>query len=815
MARHAEERVARLEACTTATNAGAPPHPSALRRPPSPARVEGSPRWLWGRGVGHGGKEAWVTTRYGARPDRRYSHLGLIGGAKLSESKIRIVALIAYVAALSALQWRFIDTGLAPNENSVWFYSGLASLLFGSRLLNPYFTPPADVLTNAFAAFLALIPALSAHLLYPDDHILLNTAVYGSALLGLSALLVIITRPGVGHQPSALWQSSERIVRGLGSPHILFTAVVLAAVWLFHRDKPVEVFTILAALAVIVIGQPIEAVFGLLSWMRAQPSQIKRADIVGVVAAHQSPGIVLIRQSQPTTVPTGTAMIIYDQHGPDQLGVALNYVGRDEGNLLRTLTTKLPQSLQPIVGSLTARAGDGLAVSIVIPEEDVDAVPALRWIARLCGIVDVDSSPEHLHFEVIDDSRVKEGALVEVRIGAEARVIYQVVDGVTREEIVQQKNKYGYARAKARKIGRWDDISQKFEPVSWMPKLNAPVFLLQVAEEALDEACVGRFPSTSYGVRVDVSELVTHNTAVLGILGVGKSYLSIELVERMIAQGIKVVCIDLTNQYESLLEDFIDLQHSVTVNGLLEIAGHGGVAHKNKELGGSKQAFKREVWIQMQAFMTPADDHYLWVINPAQFKVTKQISGMFNNDADLSHMTAAEITSIFSDAALAICQQMGMTDEARLCLVYEEAHSLVPEWNSVASEGDRLATATSARAILQGRKYGLGCLLVTQRTANVTKTILNQCNTIFAMRTFDDTGKEFLGNYIGSDYASALPSLQPRHAVVFGKGSSCENPVLIRLNDQAVFRAAFRGENPPRRPTPIAVRPVDAPPEVL
>ena len=71
------------------------------------------------------------------------------------------------------------------------------------------------------------------------------------------------------------------------------------------------------------------------------------------------------------------------------------------------------------------------------------------------------------------------------------------------------------------------------------------------------------------------------------------------------------------------------------------------------------------------------------------------------------------------------------------------------------------------------------------------------------MRTFDDTGKEFLGNYIGSDYATILPAIQPRHAVVFGKASSCENPVLIRLNDQDDFRARFRPGNPPRVPQPL------------
>ena len=143
-----------------------------------------------------------------------------------------------------------------------------------------------------------------------------------------------------------------------------------------------------------------------------------------------------------------------------------------------------------------------------------------------------------------------------------------------------------------------------------------------------------------------------------------------------------------------------------------------------------------------------------------------------------------------------------MTDAARICLVYEEAHSLVPEWNSVAADGDKTATAATARAILQGRKYGLGCLLVTQRTANVTKTILNQCNTVFAMRTLDDTGKEFLSNYIGGDYATFLPNMEARHAVVFGKSSTCDNPVIIRLNDRDDFLATFRPRNP-SRPLPV------------
>ena len=75
----------------------------------------------------------------------------------------------------------------------------------------------------------------------------------------------------------------------------------------------------------------------------------------------------------------------------------------------------------------------------------------------------------------------------------------------------------------------------------------------------------------------------------------------------------------------------------------------------------------------------------------------------------------------------------------------------------------------------------------------MTKTILNQCNTVFALRVFDATGVEFLKNYIGEDYASVLSTLEDRHAVVFGRASSCRNPVLIRLNDREDFLKVFRG----------------------
>src|SRR5258708_35523253 len=77
----------------------------------------------------------------------------------------------------------------------------------------------------------------------------------------------------------------------------------------------------------------------------------------------------------------------------------------------------------------------------------------------------------------------------------------------------------------------------------------------------------------------------------------------------------------------------------------------------------------------------------------------------------------------------------------------------------------------------------MGSLVVTQRTANVTKTILNQCNTIFALQSFDQTGLDFLKNYMGEEYSRTISTLPVRTAVLVGKASSSTRPILFQIED--------------------------------
>ncbi len=487
------------------------------------------------------------------------------------------------------------------------------------------------------------------------------------------------------------------------------------------------------------------------------------------------------------------------------MGVALGYFGQDEkGVLLRALEINVPDQCHSRLIEL-AKRNPKCSVSILGQTEIKvfqNDIYLLKNLESFIGIVAPETATERLYFEIIQEKDIEQGRLVETFVG-EKRVLYQVLDGLTKEEIIQHKNTYGFARGEASQIGVWDESKRKFIPCNWIPQLNTPVFLKSVEKPSDNPNAVGYLPLTSYDVGIkNIDELVTHNTAILGILGVGKSMLAIELVERLMKYGINVICIDLTSQYATELSNFYDIAHETECLSTMQTAGQQGrnAFADSPEKGGSIQHLREAIYNDLEQFLEKNDPHTLKIYNPAVLSATKQaqepksfkVGHDWNRTAALWQVTPTEITQIISEATLQIAQKYGMTDKARVCLVYEEAHSLIPEWNSVAAEGDKAATNGTARAILQGRKYGLGCLLVTQRTANVTKTILNQCNTVFAMRTFDDTGKEFLSNYLGKEYASKLPSLKERHAVFFGRASSCENPVMIRLNDQSDFRRAFR-----------------------
>ena len=541
-----------------------------------------------------------------------------------------------------------------------------------------------------------------------------------------------------------------------------------------------------------------ETIFDLIGRLRAIWATRASAETIGEVVGHQIPGIVLIRQQEGSELAFGDSLIVRGDDGKPGLAVALDPVGFAEGVWIRALHMSMPvESHAQIAACIPSKSCGTLALRVDMNQVSIPPIADQTWEKRqnLLGLVAPETDIDQMQIELVrSDIDVEEGRLVEVAIGHKP-IVYQILNGLTKEEIVQQKNTRGYVRAVAKKIGHWNADGGFFEIVRWVPQPNSAVFLIDNCTPDHDREAVGYFPGTRYPVKMDVHNLVTHNTAILGILGVGKSFLALELVERMLESGIKVICLDLTNQYAEQLQLYYDRdQHQPEIQELLEVGPPGRTLYnRNKEEGGSHRDFRHLLTAKLTEFLRANDaEGWLRIFNPAQFEVWQQTGGMYNSVASMATLTPVEITRIFAETILQILQEQGMSDQARCCLIFEEAHALIPEWNSVASEGDKTATSGTARAILQGRKFGLGCFVITQRTANVTKSILNQCNTVFALRVFDATGMGFLKNYIGDDYAGVLSTLPDRHAVIFGRASSCRDPVLVRLNDRENFLTAFR-----------------------
>ena len=121
----------------------------------------------------------------------------------------------------------------------------------------------------------------------------------------------------------------------------------------------------------------------------------------------------------------------------------------------------------------------------------------------------------------------------------------------------------------------------------------------------------------------------------------------------------------------------------------------------------------------------------------------------------------------------------------RVCVVLEEAHTVVPEWNFIglADKSSQALVNNISQIALQGRKYSVGFIVIAQRTASVSKTVLTQCNTMIAFQCFDGTSIEFLSHYLPRSLAESLPNLRARRAIAVGKAVRGSVPLIFDVPD--------------------------------
>jgi hypothetical protein len=118
-----------------------------------------------------------------------------------------------------------------------------------------------------------------------------------------------------------------------------------------------------------------------------------------------------------------------------------------------------------------------------------------------------------------------------------------------------------------------------------------------------------------------------------------------------------------------------------------------------------------------------------------------------------------------------------------ILLVLEEAHNYVPNRNDFRLQA---AKAAIERITKEGRKYGVGTIIVSQRPKELSETVLSQCNSFIAMRLTNPDDQAYVRKLVPdalSGLMDMLPSLRTGEALILGDCVALPTRVMIDCPD--------------------------------
>jgi uncharacterized protein len=113
-------------------------------------------------------------------------------------------------------------------------------------------------------------------------------------------------------------------------------------------------------------------------------------------------------------------------------------------------------------------------------------------------------------------------------------------------------------------------------------------------------------------------------------------------------------------------------------------------------------------------------------------------------------------------------------------LLLEEAHNFAPA--RPVSDAEQRAITTTKQIAQEGRKFGVGLILISQRPSRLDETTLSQCNSYIIMRMVNPADQNYIRRVIESlaeDEARMLPDLDVGEAII--SGQLINFPVLVRI----------------------------------
>jgi uncharacterized protein len=196
--------------------------------------------------------------------------------------------------------------------------------------------------------------------------------------------------------------------------------------------------------------------------------------------------------------------------------------------------------------------------------------------------------------------------------------------------------------------------------------------------------------------------------------------------------------------------------------------------------------------VRYEFLFQPGDDLTPDLEGNTQADLDSVVSSWIGHDAALSILDVSELPSdvasnvvglvvrivydtLFWAGSLAIGGR-----QQPLMIVVDEAHRFLPEGQETS------AHRILSRVAKEGRKYGVGLMVVTQRPSEIDSTVLSQCGTMIALRTTNPSDRSRVAGSFPDDLGGLvdlLPSLRTGEALLVGEAMAVPSRVRVRLSN--------------------------------
>jgi hypothetical protein len=647
---------------------------------------------------------------------------------KILKNKLVIFLFLLFIILVLS-KWLTNSFFPTPNDNNLWFYSGLLMVLISSFFIEEYYTSPRNIIANILPLIVIFIAVKNIFINNNHEWLWWVGFIYILFILLISFISIVLSdeEKSPEHIKNIIAEHSKNIATTLGKGKVVYSAMFLYFIITSYAINDYKVLSIMFFWWLIIAIEPQKLI------NKINQKKKYDANAVGRIISVQSKKIFLVKLFENSHHTKVYDIVSFKYSVQDSKSSICN------GFVLETFLLNDQKWVKIIlINENTEEPTNGLYESNIVYKKK-ENVAIKEIISRFVGIVVEGSEIGKIYFECYNSTEIQEGFLLEVKIG-DKTIYYQLVQGVTQEEIVEKKNETGFIKGEAVQLGMWNNENYSFEKYGWVPEVNTVVLLADTSHYKQNkikypEFILGSIPNTKLPAVINLHDTTSHHLALLGITGSGKSFITQEIIKELLTDTI-VICVDFTGEWEKTLQKKTNIIKLNTSN--------------------------------INDFLTNSNQHIGIVELPSLSNTIKVIE------------STEKFLSVVFDYAK---KQYDIDNPIRICLILEEAHTIIPESTFLGvNDWDSKAVVNKMGQIaLQGRKYGVGLIVIAQRTANVSKTVLTQCNTIVCFQAFDETSFIFLNNFLGKNLVNALPNLKKYHSIVTGKGVKSNIPMIVDL----------------------------------